>query len=801
MAAQVRTVDFLPEIFQTPVNKQFLSATLDQLTQEPKFKIAQGYIGRRVGPGVTSTDTYVVEPTAQRQNYQLEPGVVSIDPTTTRVEDAITYPGILDALQLQGAYTNNPTRLFESEYYSWDPFVDFDKYINYSQYYWVPEGPLEVDVYSTTVPETDSITVTRANGAYTFSGYEGTNPTITLVRNGSYQFQIAQQDTTTETFRVTNRGQTAWIIDYIANPTLTLTRGNTYVFNLSGPDDFQFYIKTAETFGTTDIYSNGVVNNGGRSGLVTFTVPQDAPDTLYYVNPLEFNLRGIINITDAQPGTGPGFWIQTAPGVNGRLPTLPNINDREVLGVVNNGYDLGTVTFNVPDSTAQNFYTSMPPVFAPPLSNTVDLVNTTFTFDELNGVAVADFFAANPTGIDGVINLNGRTLIFTNTYTESIPIAEQFQVWQINYIDVGGESTIELTAVQSVDVLTQFSIAYGEQYIGTNWYKAITGYFVQQPLITAPLTTLYYQDGTDPEIFGTINLIDDTNASAINVLTDILGQKTYTSPNGVTFTNGLKVNFLGDVIPASYAYTEANGFPSYYVNGVGSSITLTPASELVTPEPYIRTVSISYDATPYDSVPYDQTVPAPLVPDYMTINMASPDRNPWSRGNRWFHIDVINAAAAYNKTAPDFTNAQRAKRPILEFRSGLRLFNFGTSGIPAIDVIDFTQTDALSNVNGSLGYGIDGYFLQENSLVVFAADLDPDVRKTVYQVKFITPDSVPPLIAEPIINLVPTSYSPVLANQTTICTTGNTLQGKTFTFDGVDWIESQQKTQNKQGKR
>ena len=32
--ATVRTVDFLPDIFRTPVNKQFLSATLDQLVQQ-----------------------------------------------------------------------------------------------------------------------------------------------------------------------------------------------------------------------------------------------------------------------------------------------------------------------------------------------------------------------------------------------------------------------------------------------------------------------------------------------------------------------------------------------------------------------------------------------------------------------------------------------------------------------------------------------------------------------------------------------------------------------------------------------
>jgi hypothetical protein len=58
--ARVRSVDFLPEIFQTPVNRQFLSATLDQLIQEPKFQKTQGFVGRRVGPGVDPEDRYVI---------------------------------------------------------------------------------------------------------------------------------------------------------------------------------------------------------------------------------------------------------------------------------------------------------------------------------------------------------------------------------------------------------------------------------------------------------------------------------------------------------------------------------------------------------------------------------------------------------------------------------------------------------------------------------------------------------------------------------------------------------------------
>jgi hypothetical protein len=39
--ARTRSVDFLPEIFQTSTNKQVLSATLDQLIQEPQLKRIQ----------------------------------------------------------------------------------------------------------------------------------------------------------------------------------------------------------------------------------------------------------------------------------------------------------------------------------------------------------------------------------------------------------------------------------------------------------------------------------------------------------------------------------------------------------------------------------------------------------------------------------------------------------------------------------------------------------------------------------------------------------------------------------------
>ena len=531
MAKQVRSVKFLPSIFQTPINDQFLSATLDQLIQNPEFTQTQGFIGRRVGPGVNANDKYVVEPTKTRRDYQLEPGVVQLNPENSRqVVDAITYPGIQNALKLQGAFTDNADRLYNSDYYTWDPFVDFDKFVNYAQYYWLPSGPLAVDVSSEGVPLTDSFTVTRANGVYTFSGVAGNNPAITLARGGRYTFNVAQNQTETVNYRVTNNNTSSWNIDFQPNPTLTLVRGNTYVFDLSQTFPWAFYFKTNLSLGTTNIYSDGVFNGGAGTGLITFTVPQDAPDTLYYCNDLQINLRGQINIVNGTAGTGPSFWIQTDPGVNGRIPLTPNISSRDVYGVVNNGEDLGTVTFNVPLATAQDRYFNMPSI------GQVDLV-TTLQFDQINNQLVDIFLENNPNGIDGITNLQNRTIAFitqdsdpntggwqqatffdpllnagnvvsgegsydSTTFAQTTLItdpATQYSIWRIQYLTAEtGNIYMSLQFVQNVDLNNKFTVRFGTEYSSTSWYKDTNGFFSKIPLLTADKSLLFYQDGTDP---------------------------------------------------------------------------------------------------------------------------------------------------------------------------------------------------------------------------------------------------------------------------------------------------------------
>ena len=725
--------------------------------------------------------------------------MVQINPNDSKtIVDAITYPGITDALNLQGAITDNPDYLYTSEYYTWDPFVDFDKFVNYAQYYWVPQGPASVNVAATGVPLSNNFTVTRTNGFYTFSGVSGNDPTVTLVKGGSYTFNIAQNNQATIQYRVVNNGTSSWAIDYEANPTLTLVRGNTYEFILNQTTPLQFYIKTELSFGNVNLWNEGVLNNGATSGTLTFTVPQDAPDILYYCNPVEFNLRGQLNIVNGTAGTGPGFWIQTDPGISGTIPATPNISSRSVLGVTNNGTDLGTVTFDVPLSDAQNFYYDLNSI------GSVDLL-TNLQFAQINNQFVDNFFATNPTGIDGITNINGRTVVFqTNNsgweittnfdpladssfngqvgsfdsvlFDQTTPVTDQrYSVWQIQYItNSDNRQYISLVSVLPVNDLEKFTILFGTQWSNTQWYKDSSGYFEQIPLLTASKTVLFYQDGTDPNMFGEIKLLEESNAATLNI-SDIVGHKNYTSPNGVVFTNGLKVAFRGSVNPSSYQNNE------YYVEGVGIAIKLLPVTEFVTPESYIAKENATISNT------------SPLVPDYITINRASIDQNPWTRSNRWFHINVINATAAYNNTVPVLDNNFRARRPVLEFRANTQLFDFGTEGKSPVNIVDFTENDALRNVNGTIGYSTDGYTLVAGSRIIFAADLDPVVRNTIYVVEFIIPDTVPPLIPEPIIVLTPASDATVLVNQSVLSLDGNTSKGLTYYYDGINWINAQQK--------
>ena len=950
---QRRTVDLLPEIFRTETNRQFLAATLDQLTAEPNLKRTQGYVGRRVGPGVNPADNYVTEPTAVRQDYQLEPAVTFFEPETNRALDAITYPGMIDALNLLGANTQRQDRLWESQYYTWDPFCDLDKFVNYSQYYWLPSGPDSVDVFTGTVPLTDAWEVTRGQTSYTFSDVAGNNPTLTLVRGGNYTFTVNQTGTP---FYI----QAAPGISGLMPGTNNISsRGVMGVLN-NGEDNgtvtFDVPLKDAQSFYTNMPYTGQAAGKpAGTVDLLT-NLNFDQINNVYVNTFLAQNPSGIDGVTgldgltvaflNQEPDPESGGWLLTTQfdpesqmsftvptgtrsgSISVVSATFDNINDTatfffaaisgsapfvpgcqiQVTGVSPSDYN---GTWTVLSCTIDSVTVAATGITASWLAGgamqglglfqnlttttsgsgvgaqiTVDLPLGSGSYADIgasvlvsspgSGYNVGDILTISGDQLGGTTPANDLSLVVTansnngqigsfdtQTYDQTtvLSVADRYSVWLIQYqYDNDGNAILQLTPVLAVSQLTKFRILFGTQYSNTAWFKNAIGYFEQIPLLTASLDTLYYQDATNPLLFGKIQLIDQADFTPINI-DDIIGAKNYTSPNGVIFTNGLKVQFRGTTNPTNYSNLE------YYVEGVGSGpgidarsgfvdgeayfgpwhyylgqkltgsvhsdttfqqyiydtvaeslanqgagypegaplpnepqqgatlgngIRLLPVTDFVTPETYTVSATVPFDSLPYDVGNYDSTLNAPVVPDYLTINRASRDLNAWTRSNRWFHRDVIQATADYNNQIAVFDNAQRAKRPVIEFRADMRLWDFGTQGKQPVNIIDFGQTNALLNVNGSTFYATDGYALVDGSTVIFAADEDPDVRNRVYLVRFIDPDGL--TTTQPVIDLEPLIFGQALVDQNVVILSGNTLQGKSYRFDGADWILAQQKT-------
>jgi hypothetical protein len=568
---------------------------------------------------------------------------------------------------------------------------------------------------------------------------------------------------------------------------------NDYYWLPTGPETVQVYsgeVDAEETFVVSRNTGIGGYNFSGRGNGSNPVI------TLARGGTYKFNLSQL----------GNKFWIQTEPGISGTKALQQNISTRVVYGVQNNGASVGQLVFNVPTKTAQDLYTKMVQ------RASVD-VATDYPYTEIQNKRLSTLLERYPDIFDGVItNLHKKTLAFIGRYADDLnwttpsietPIVdtltsdyyvasdivqtpERKGTWTIElYPTVDGDYLVVLIPATSVTTNERIFIKSGINYATREYFMERDSFYSPIPLITSALDRLYYQDATDPNLFGVIELVDnvdkDGNPYTIDVELNILGQKSYTSPNGIIFTNGMKVQFDSTVQQPEYADNV------YYVEGVGKSIVLVPDSNLVTPEAYAAAGLVK--------------------PDYITINRNSIDNNAWSRSNRWFHIDVINASAAYNGLVAQPDQTLRAQRPIIEFEGNLQLFNSGRVSKQPIDVCVTSTaiTDAMNQIEGAtmganVSVTIQGTTFTAGDRVVFTTDFDSSVRDNIYIVTRIdvTGQLVPP--GDDANGLTDSKLHLILADDYVIeeghcfvVTKGNNA-GKTFYYNGTTWVSSQLKS-------
>ena len=669
--ARRKTSTFLPKAYQSEKNKKFLSATLDQLMNSSNLTRLDGYVGRKHSPSYKSSDNYLTS-RGLRKNYQLEPAiVVKKDSTITSDNDVgsiVTYDDLLYKLKNHSVDTTNHNKLFNQEFYNWSGFINFDTLVNYGSYYWLKDGPNAVAVTGSKIKTSGSWSAkyNEVNNEFSVTEIAGKNPTIYLVRGGTYTFTA---DQTADFYIQTEAG------------------------SITGTEE------ASPTKSTREIY--GVQNNGSKTDI-TFTVPQVDAQSWFDTN---LTLLQDVNLVSDLA------WNK----VQGR-----NADD---LVAIDNGID------------NQRVLDGKTIIFLQDPNSLTDNNNWTTT-----GV---DYTQA-PYKDTGFTVSNGQ-----------VATVDRQGVFRISIVS----DKIVLSKIADVTFTDKVYVTEGSTYAGRHFYKATeTNHITVIPVLTAKLDTLYYQHGTDKTAYGTIKIATDI-AQSIEAK-DFLGKKTYTAPNGVIFTNGLKITFDTTITETKYQNK------SYYIEGVGDKIHIVDTT-LVSPE------------TDLDNK------------DYIVMTRGAKDKNAWSRGNKWFHKDVITVTATYNDEIISVDDNLRAIRPIIQYDAGLHLYNHGTTGISGINLMDTTTTDALSTIHGGAGNYVDNVELTALDTVIFLKDNDLQTRKNLWAIGWrdIDDDST-------IDTLTLTDYDleSVTTGSSVYFDKGTAGKGKTYHWDGTNWIASQTKT-------
>jgi hypothetical protein len=148
-------------------------------------------------------------------------------------------------------------------------------------------------------------------------------------------------------------------------------RGFTYQFDVNA-SGHPFWIQSvAAPYSSGNVYNTGVTNNGTQVGTITFAVPYNAPNTLYYVCQFHSSMAGTINISDLGPAgaTGPQGPQGAAGSTGPQGPTGPSGANAELFVTQNSAGSLSSNTINFVNTSTITIETS----------NNNGIINVAFT--------------------------------------------------------------------------------------------------------------------------------------------------------------------------------------------------------------------------------------------------------------------------------------------------------------------------------------------------------------------------------------------------------------------------------------
>ena len=201
------------------------------------------------------------------------------------------------------------------------------------------------------------VTTLASSGGITTTGgqlYVGTELSVSGVTSLS-TLEVSSTVTATDKeiytqFDITNNGSSAFqyastgigFTEATDNPTISLVRGKKYHFSVNASGHpFQIQTSYQNTSGTA--FVDGITNNGAAVGVVTFKVPFNAPDTLYYQCTNHVGMAGTFIIG----GQGLGIRSEGTTIIERGVTDInfASTNGTAITVDTNNSVGIATVTF------------------------------------------------------------------------------------------------------------------------------------------------------------------------------------------------------------------------------------------------------------------------------------------------------------------------------------------------------------------------------------------------------------------------------------------------------------------------
>ena len=103
---------------------------------------------------------------------------------------------------------------------------------------------------------------------------------------------------------VTANGSSNYVVGGASNATIAVVRGATYTIQVSAAGH-PFWIQTSSgAYNAANVVTSGITNNGTELGYITYQVPSDAPNTLYYACQHHSAMAGSITVTGTANNSG-----------------------------------------------------------------------------------------------------------------------------------------------------------------------------------------------------------------------------------------------------------------------------------------------------------------------------------------------------------------------------------------------------------------------------------------------------------------------------------------------------------------